>query len=149
MFLNQPPYDVNVAVSGCTGVSEVRQHHVQSFGAGCTLAARLERSAGRSGHGRVVELNLFGVGLKTVGVSFRVLSVPIARRVVVRRGWFRFPETPSERYDVETDLRSLGRIFGVISCVNETMIAIVGPSKNDPTATVVVYCAASISMPST
>ncbi|KAG0411129.1 hypothetical protein HPB47_011736 [Ixodes persulcatus] len=83
------------------------------------------------------------VGLKTVVVSVRVVSVAIVRRVGVRRGWLRFPETPSERYDVETGLRPLGRISGVIGCVNETMIAIVGPSKNDPTA------AAGISTPST
>ncbi|KAG0417925.1 hypothetical protein HPB47_005255 [Ixodes persulcatus] len=89
------------------------------------------------------------VGLKTVVVSVRVVSVAIVRRVGVRRGWLRFPETPSERYDVETGLRPLGRISGVIGCVNETMIAIVGPSKNDPTAMKVVHCAASISTPST
>ena len=89
------------------------------------------------------------VGLKTVVVSVRVVSVAIVRRVGVRRGWLRFPKTPSERYDVETGLRPLGRISGVIGCVNETMIAIVGPSKNDPTAMKVVHCAASISTPST
>ncbi|KAG0421289.1 hypothetical protein HPB47_002815 [Ixodes persulcatus] len=89
------------------------------------------------------------VGLKTVVVSVRVVSVAIVRRVGVRRGWLRFPETPRERYDVETGLRPLGRISGVIGCVNETMIAIVGPFKNDPTAMKVVHCAASISTPST
>ncbi|KAG0425195.1 hypothetical protein HPB47_027618 [Ixodes persulcatus] len=36
--------------------------------------------------------------------SVRVVSVAIVRRVGVRRGWLRFPETPSERYDVETGL---------------------------------------------
>ncbi|KAG0418626.1 hypothetical protein HPB47_004703 [Ixodes persulcatus] len=58
-------------------------------------------------------------------------------------------QTPSERYDVETGLRPLGRIFGVIGCVNETMIAIVGPSKNDATAMKAVHFAGSISTPST
>ncbi|KAM7281916.1 hypothetical protein ISCGN_002075 [Ixodes scapularis] len=48
------------------------------------------------------------VGLKTVGVSVRVASVYIVSRVGVRCGWLRFPETPSERYDVETGLRPLG-----------------------------------------
>ncbi|KAG0427637.1 hypothetical protein HPB47_025319 [Ixodes persulcatus] len=90
-------------------------------------------------------------GLKTVGVSVRVASVALVRRIGVRRGWLRFPETPSERYDVETGLWPLGsgRIFGVIGCVNETMIDIVGPSKNDPTAMKAVHFAASISTPST
>ncbi|KAG0422096.1 hypothetical protein HPB47_002057 [Ixodes persulcatus] len=76
------------------------------------------------------------VGLNTVVVSVRVVSVAIVRRV-------------GERYEVETGLRPLGRISGVIGCVDETMIAIVGPSKNDPTAIKVVHSAASISTPST
>ncbi|KAM7301323.1 putative nuclease HARBI1 isoform X1 [Ixodes scapularis] len=55
------------------------------------------------------------------------------------RGWIHFPETPSERFDAEKGFRLLGRIPGVIGCVDGTMVSIVGPSKNDPTVTKAAY----------
>ncbi|KAM7315350.1 hypothetical protein ISCGN_005132, partial [Ixodes scapularis] len=55
------------------------------------------------------------------------------------RGWIHFPETPSERFDAEKGFRLFGRIPGVISCVDGTMVSIVGPSKNDPTVTKAAY----------
>ncbi|KAM7300940.1 putative nuclease HARBI1 [Ixodes scapularis] len=47
--------------------------------------------------------------------------------------------TPSERFDAEKGFRLLGRIPGVIGCVDGTMVSIVGPSKNDPTVTKAAY----------
>ncbi|KAG0426232.1 hypothetical protein HPB47_026648 [Ixodes persulcatus] len=41
--------------------------------------------------------------------------------------------------DVERGFQRLGRIPGVIGCVDGTMIAIVGPSQNDPTVTKAAY----------
>ncbi|KAG0442825.1 hypothetical protein HPB47_015583 [Ixodes persulcatus] len=76
---------------------------------------------------------------KTVSVAVRAVSVAIVRRLGVQRGWIHFPETPSERFDAERGFRLLGRIPGVIGCVDGTMISIVGPSKNDPTVTKAAY----------
>lgn len=75
------------------------------------------------------------VRMRTVGAFVRVASVAILRRLGVRRGWGYFPETPSERCDVERSLKLLGRIPGVIGRVNGTMIAMVGPSNSDITVT--------------
>ncbi|KAM7312649.1 putative nuclease HARBI1 isoform X1 [Ixodes scapularis] len=55
------------------------------------------------------------------------------------RGWIHFPETPSERFDAERGFRLLGRIPGVIGCVDGTMVSIVCPSKNEPTVTKAAY----------
>ncbi|KAM7281163.1 putative nuclease HARBI1 isoform X1, partial [Ixodes scapularis] len=76
---------------------------------------------------------------KTVSVAVRAVSVAIVRRLGVQRGWIHFPETPSERFDAEKGFRLFGRIPGVISCVDGTMVSIVGPSKNDPTVTKAAY----------
>ncbi|KAM7312288.1 putative nuclease HARBI1 isoform X1 [Ixodes scapularis] len=76
---------------------------------------------------------------KTVSVAVRAVSVAIVRRLGVQRGWIHFPETPSERFDAEKGFRLLGRIPGVIGCVDGTMVSIVGPSKNDPTVTKAAY----------
>ncbi|KAM7293881.1 putative nuclease HARBI1 isoform X1 [Ixodes scapularis] len=76
---------------------------------------------------------------KTVSVTVRAVSVAIVRRLGVQRGWIHFPETPSERFDAEKGFRLLGRIPGVIGCVDGTMVSIVGPSKNDPTVTKAAY----------
>ncbi|KAM7288156.1 putative nuclease HARBI1 isoform X1 [Ixodes scapularis] len=61
------------------------------------------------------------------------------RRVRRYRASSRGPATPSERFDAEKGFRLLGRIPGVISCVDGTMVSIVGPSKNDPTVTKAAY----------
>ncbi|KAM7299051.1 putative nuclease HARBI1 isoform X1 [Ixodes scapularis] len=76
---------------------------------------------------------------KTVSVAVRAVSVAIVRRLGVQRGWIHFPETPSERFDAEKGFRLLGRIPGVIGCVDGTMVSIVDPSKNDPTVTKAAY----------
>ncbi|KAM7311071.1 putative nuclease HARBI1 isoform X2 [Ixodes scapularis] len=76
---------------------------------------------------------------KTVSVAVRAVSVAIVRRLGVQRGWIHFPETSSERIDAEKGFRLLGRIPGVIGCVDGTMVSIVGPSKNDPTVTKAAY----------
>ncbi|KAM7281551.1 putative nuclease HARBI1 isoform X1, partial [Ixodes scapularis] len=76
---------------------------------------------------------------KTVGVAVRAVSVAIVRRLGVQRGWIHFPETPSERFDAEKGFRLLGRIPGVIGCVDGTIVSIVSPSKNDPTVTKAAY----------
>ncbi|KAM7297980.1 putative nuclease HARBI1 isoform X2 [Ixodes scapularis] len=76
---------------------------------------------------------------KTVSVAVRAVSVAIVRRLGVQRGWIHFPETPSERFDAEKGFRLLGRIPGVIGCVDGTMVSIVGPSKNNPTVTKAAY----------
>ncbi|KAM7299147.1 putative nuclease HARBI1 isoform X1 [Ixodes scapularis] len=76
---------------------------------------------------------------KTVSVAVRAVSVAIVRRLGVQRGWIHFPETPSERFDAEKGFRLLGRIPGVIGCVDGTMVSIVGPSRNDPTVTKAGY----------
>ncbi|KAM7293251.1 putative nuclease HARBI1 [Ixodes scapularis] len=76
---------------------------------------------------------------KTVSVAVRAVSVAMVRRLGVQRGWIHFPETPSERFDAEKGFRLLGRIPGVIGCVDGTMVSIVGPSKNDPTVTKAAY----------
>ncbi|KAM7299701.1 putative nuclease HARBI1 isoform X1 [Ixodes scapularis] len=76
---------------------------------------------------------------KTVSVAVRAVSVAIVRRLGVQRGWIHFPETPSERFDAEKGFRLLGRIPGVIGCVDGTMVSIVGPSKNDPAVTKAAY----------
>ncbi|KAM7281770.1 putative nuclease HARBI1 isoform X1, partial [Ixodes scapularis] len=76
---------------------------------------------------------------KTVSVAVRAVSVAIVRRLGVQRGWIHFPETPSERFDAEKGFRLLGRIPGVIGCVDGTMVSIVGQSKNDPTVTKAAY----------
>ncbi|KAM7284956.1 putative nuclease HARBI1 isoform X2 [Ixodes scapularis] len=76
---------------------------------------------------------------KTVSVAVRAVSVAIVRRLGVQRGWMHFPETPSERFDAEKGFRLFGRVPGVISCVDGTMVSIVGPSKNDPTVTKAAY----------
>ncbi|KAM7301324.1 putative nuclease HARBI1 isoform X1 [Ixodes scapularis] len=76
---------------------------------------------------------------KTVSVAVRAVSVAIVRRLGVQRGWIHFPETPCERFDAEKGFRLLGRIPGVIGCVDGTMVSIVGPSKNDPTVTKAAY----------
>ncbi|KAM7315167.1 putative nuclease HARBI1 isoform X2 [Ixodes scapularis] len=76
---------------------------------------------------------------KTVSVAVRAVSVAIVRRLGVQRGWIHFPETPSERFDAEKGFRLFGKIPGVISCVDGTMVSIVGPSKNDPTVTKAAY----------
>ncbi|KAM7312379.1 putative nuclease HARBI1 isoform X1 [Ixodes scapularis] len=76
---------------------------------------------------------------KTVSVAVRAVTVAIVRRLGVQRGWIHFPETPSERFDAEKGFRLLGRIPGVIGCVDGTMVSIVGPSKNDPTVTKAAY----------
>ncbi|KAM7307515.1 putative nuclease HARBI1 isoform X2 [Ixodes scapularis] len=76
---------------------------------------------------------------KTVSVAVRAVSVAIVRRLGVQRGWIHFPEKPSERFDAEKGFRLFGRIPGVISCVDGTMVSIVGPSKNDPTVTKAAY----------
>ncbi|KAM7310431.1 uncharacterized protein ISCGN_007339 [Ixodes scapularis] len=76
---------------------------------------------------------------KTVSVAVRAVSVAIVRRLGVQRGWIHFLETPSERFDAEKGFRLLGRIPGVIGCVDGTMVSIVGPSKNDPTVTKAAY----------
>ncbi|KAM7292947.1 putative nuclease HARBI1 isoform X1 [Ixodes scapularis] len=47
--------------------------------------------------------------------------------------------TPSERFDAEKGFRLLGRIPGVMGCVDGTMVSIVGLSKNDPTVTKAAY----------
>ncbi|KAM7306513.1 hypothetical protein ISCGN_010216 [Ixodes scapularis] len=57
----------------------------------------------------------------------------------IRRGWIDFLQTTGERDDVERGFQRLGRIPGVIGCVDGTMIAIVGPSQNDPTVTKAAY----------
>ncbi|KAM7298315.1 putative nuclease HARBI1 [Ixodes scapularis] len=61
---------------------------------------------------------------KTVSVAVRAVSVAIVRRLGVQRGWIQFPETPSERFDAEKGFRLLGRIPGVISCVDGTMVLV-------------------------
>ncbi|KAM7290083.1 putative nuclease HARBI1 isoform X1 [Ixodes scapularis] len=76
---------------------------------------------------------------KTVSVAVRAVSVAIVRRLGVQRGWIHLPETPSERFDAEKGFRLLGRIPGVIGCVDGTMVSIVGSSKNDPTVTKAAY----------
>ncbi|KAM7291320.1 putative nuclease HARBI1 isoform X2 [Ixodes scapularis] len=76
---------------------------------------------------------------KTVSVAVRAVSVAIVRRLGVQHGWIHFPETSSERFDAERGFRLLGRIPGVIGCVDGTMVSIVGPSKNDPTVTKAAY----------
>ncbi|KAM7299027.1 hypothetical protein ISCGN_019594 [Ixodes scapularis] len=57
----------------------------------------------------------------------------------IRRGWIDFSQTTGKREDVERGFQRLGRIPGVIGCVDGTMIAIVGPSQNDPTVTKAAY----------
>ncbi|KAM7300826.1 hypothetical protein ISCGN_016411 [Ixodes scapularis] len=69
---------------------------------------------------------------------------PVARGKVqsplgIRRGSIGFSQTTGKREDVERGFQRLGRIAGVIGCVDGTMIAIVGPSQNDPTVTKAAY----------
>ncbi|KAM7282044.1 hypothetical protein ISCGN_002200 [Ixodes scapularis] len=71
----------------------------------------------------------------TVGIVVRAVSLAIVQPLGIRRGWIDFPQTTGKRDDVERGFQRLGRIPGVIGCVDGTMIAIVGPSQNDPTVT--------------
>ncbi|KAM7294547.1 hypothetical protein ISCGN_024053 [Ixodes scapularis] len=63
----------------------------------------------------------------------------VTRPLGIRRGWIDFPKTTGKRDDVERGFQRVGRIPGVIGCVDGTMIAIVGPSQNDPTVTKAAY----------
>ncbi|KAG0415311.1 hypothetical protein HPB47_007520 [Ixodes persulcatus] len=71
----------------------------------------------------------------TVSIVVRAVSLAIVQCLGVPRGWIDFPQTTGERDDLERGFQRLGRIPGVIGCVDGTMIAIVGPSQNDPTVT--------------
>ncbi|KAM7299669.1 hypothetical protein ISCGN_020235 [Ixodes scapularis] len=75
----------------------------------------------------------------TVGIVVRAVSLAIVQRLGIRRGWIDFSQTTGKREDVERGFQRLGRIPGVIGCVDGTMIAIVGPSQNDPTVTKAAY----------
>ncbi|KAM7312441.1 putative nuclease HARBI1 isoform X2 [Ixodes scapularis] len=86
---------------------------------------------------------------KTVSVAVRAVSVAIVRRIGVQRGWIHFPETPSERFDAEKGFRLLGRIPGVIGCVDGTMVSIVGRPRTTPPSRRRRTGAASTSTPST
>ncbi|KAM7300844.1 putative nuclease HARBI1 isoform X1 [Ixodes scapularis] len=69
----------------------------------------------------------------TVSIALRAVSVAIVRRLGIQHGWIHLPQTASERDDFERGFQLLGRIPGVIGCIDGTMISIVGPSKYDPT----------------
>ncbi|KAM7306515.1 hypothetical protein ISCGN_010218 [Ixodes scapularis] len=75
----------------------------------------------------------------TVSIAVRAVSLAIVQCLGIRRGWIDFLQTTGERDDVERGFQRLGRIPGVIGCVDGTMIAIVGPSQNDPTVTKAAY----------
>ncbi|KAM7312642.1 putative nuclease HARBI1 isoform X1 [Ixodes scapularis] len=75
----------------------------------------------------------------TVSIALRAVSVAIVRRLGIQHGWIHFPQTASERDDFERGFQLLGRIPGVIGCIDGTMISIVGPSKYDPTVTKAAY----------
>ncbi|KAM7302852.1 hypothetical protein ISCGN_018360 [Ixodes scapularis] len=75
----------------------------------------------------------------TVSIVVRAVSLAIVQCLGIRRGWIDFPQTTGERDDVERGFQRLGRIPGVIGCVDGTMIAIVAPSENDPTVTKAAY----------
>ncbi|KAM7307324.1 hypothetical protein ISCGN_010960 [Ixodes scapularis] len=75
----------------------------------------------------------------TVGIVVRAVSLAIVQPLGIRRGWIDFSQTTGKRDDVERGFQRLGRIPGVIGCVDGTMIAIVGPSENDPTVTKAAY----------
>ncbi|KAM7291909.1 hypothetical protein ISCGN_025207 [Ixodes scapularis] len=74
-----------------------------------------------------------------VSIAVRAVSLAIVLCLGIRRGWIDFLQTTGERDDVERGFQRLGRIPGVIGCVDGTMIAIVGPSQNDPTVTKAAY----------
>ncbi|KAG0425200.1 hypothetical protein HPB47_027603 [Ixodes persulcatus] len=75
----------------------------------------------------------------TVSIALRAVSVAIVRRLGIQHGWIHFPQTASERDDFERGFQLLGRIPGVIGCIDETMIRIVGPFKYDPTVRKAAY----------
>ncbi|KAM7299918.1 putative nuclease HARBI1 isoform X1 [Ixodes scapularis] len=75
----------------------------------------------------------------TVSIALRAVSVAIVRSLGIQHGWIHFPQTASERDDLERGFQLLGRIPGVIGCIDGTMISIVGPSKYDPTVTKAAY----------
>ncbi|KAM7304166.1 hypothetical protein ISCGN_014066 [Ixodes scapularis] len=75
----------------------------------------------------------------TVGIVVRAVSLAIVQPLGIRRGWIDFSQTTGKREDVERGFQRLGRIPGVIGCVDGTMIAIVGPSQNDPTVAKAAY----------
>ncbi|CAN7941684.1 unnamed protein product, partial [Ixodes hexagonus] len=75
----------------------------------------------------------------TVSVTVRSVSIAIVRCLAIQRGWIRFPQTPSERNGVARGFRLLGRIPGVIGCIDGTMISIIAPPKTDTTVTTAAY----------
>ncbi|KAM7311986.1 uncharacterized protein ISCGN_008891 [Ixodes scapularis] len=75
----------------------------------------------------------------TVSIVVRAVSLAIVQFLGIRCGWIDFLQTTRERDDVERGFQRLGRIPGVIGCVDGTMIAVVGPSENDPTVTKAAY----------
>ncbi|CAN7987250.1 unnamed protein product, partial [Ixodes hexagonus] len=75
----------------------------------------------------------------TVSVTVRSVSIAIVRCLAIRRGWIRFSQTPSERNGVARGFRLLGRIPGVIGCIDGTMISIIAPPKTDTTVTTAAY----------
>ncbi|KAG0415069.1 hypothetical protein HPB47_007768 [Ixodes persulcatus] len=75
----------------------------------------------------------------TVSIALQAVSVAIVRRLGIQHGCIHFPQTASERDDLERGFQLLGRIPGVIGCIDGTMISIVGPSKYDPTVTKAAY----------
>ncbi|KAM7306977.1 hypothetical protein ISCGN_010613 [Ixodes scapularis] len=75
----------------------------------------------------------------TVGIVVRAVSLAIVQPLGIGRGWIDFSQTTGKREDVKRGFQRLGRIPGVIGCVDGTMIAIVGPSQNDPTVTKAAY----------
>ncbi|KAM7309526.1 putative nuclease HARBI1 isoform X1 [Ixodes scapularis] len=75
----------------------------------------------------------------TVSIALRAVSVAIVRCLGIQHGWIHFFQTASERDDFERGFQLLGRIPGVIGCIDGTMISIVGPSKYDPTVTKAAY----------
>ncbi|KAG0425536.1 hypothetical protein HPB47_027308 [Ixodes persulcatus] len=75
----------------------------------------------------------------TVSIVVRAVSLATVQCLGIRRGWIDFSQTTGDRDDVERGFQRLGRIPGVIGCVDGTMIAIVGPPKNDPSVTEAAY----------
>ncbi|KAM7290631.1 putative nuclease HARBI1 isoform X1 [Ixodes scapularis] len=75
----------------------------------------------------------------TVSIALRAVVVAIVRRLGIQHDWIHFPQRASERDDLKRSFQLLGRIPGVIGCIDGTMISVVGPSKYDPTVTKAAY----------
>ncbi|KAG0444299.1 hypothetical protein HPB47_013953 [Ixodes persulcatus] len=87
--------------------------------------------------GTVASDEHLAVHQSTVSRALHAVTTAIVERLANR--WIRFPATEEEKTRAKEGYWRVGKISGVVGCVDGTQIAIKGPSENDPRFTKAAY----------